>query len=358
MANKIILKKTSTASKVPLPTDLEVGEIAVNLADQKLYSKNASGTVILVGDGQGTGDVTGASSSTDNALARYDGTTGKLIQNSSITLNDDGNLAGVNAVTFDVTPATLPTAEGSLYWDSADGNATLSLIMAGGDVTQQIGEEQYYRIKASSAITNGQVVMFTGTVGNSGALTGAPATGLTASTASYVMGIATQDIPLNGWGYVTSFGSVRNIDTTAFSDGAILYYNPSVAGGLTATLPTAPNAKIQVCAVVHSANNGSLFVRPSFGGYLGQYEGDVQVTSPANGDVLTYNTANNRWENTQPAGGDVFPRYITVLNADGTTTTDVDQFDFDYDLTVKLSGIFAPVIKRDGSTAYVPTYYG
>jgi len=48
MANKIILKKTSTASKVPLSTDLEVGEIAVNLADQKLYSKNASGTVILV----------------------------------------------------------------------------------------------------------------------------------------------------------------------------------------------------------------------------------------------------------------------------------------------------------------------
>lgn len=50
MANKIILKKSSVASKVPLATDLDIGEIAVNLADQKLYSKNASGTVILVGN--------------------------------------------------------------------------------------------------------------------------------------------------------------------------------------------------------------------------------------------------------------------------------------------------------------------
>ena len=96
-----------------------------------------------------------------------------------------------------------------------------ALVMAGGTVTQQVGEEQYYRIKASSAITNGQVVMFTGTVGASGALTGAPATGLTAATASYIMGIATQDIALNGWGYVTSFGLVRQLNTNAWAAGTI-----------------------------------------------------------------------------------------------------------------------------------------
>lgn len=50
MPNKIIIKKSSVAAKVPLATDLEIGELAVNLADQKLYSKNASGTVVLVGN--------------------------------------------------------------------------------------------------------------------------------------------------------------------------------------------------------------------------------------------------------------------------------------------------------------------
>jgi len=175
------------------------------------------------------------------------------------------------------------------------------LVMADGTATQQIGEEQYFRIKASSAITNGQVVMFTGTVGASGALTGAPATGLTASQASYVMGIATQDIALNGWGYITSFGLVRNLNTSAFTAGQILYLDPSVAGGLTATIPSAPNPKVQVCACVYSsASNGSLFVRPSFGGVLGQYEGDVGLTTLSTGDALVWN--GTKWTNTQAVG--------------------------------------------------------
>ena len=209
-----------------------------------------------------------------------------------------GGISTVDYITFDVNPSTTPSTPGTLYWDTADGNQTLSLVMAGGTAVQQIGEEQFFRIKASSAITNGQVVMFTGTVGASGALTGAPATGLTAGTASYVMGIATQDIATNGWGYITSFGLVRQLDTSAFTAGQILYLNPSVAGGLTATLPTAPNPKIQVCACIYSsASNGSLFIRPSFGGILGQYEGDVNFTSLANGDVIVRNASTGIWEN-------------------------------------------------------------
>jgi len=38
------------------------------------------------------GDVVGPASATDNAIARYDGTTGKLIQNSGITIDDTGNI--------------------------------------------------------------------------------------------------------------------------------------------------------------------------------------------------------------------------------------------------------------------------
>lgn len=250
----------------------------------------------------GGGNVTGPLTSTLNAIPRYADTTGTSIKDSVITVDDIGNEIGLNSSQFNLLP-TIPTTVGSLYWDAADGNQTLSLIMAGGNVTQQIGEEQYFRIKADAAITNGQVIMFSGTVGASGALKGMPATGLTASQASYIMGIATESIAVNGWGYVTSFGLVRGLDTTggaeAWVDGQILYYNPAVAGGLTKTVPTAPTAKIQVCAVVFAhATNGSLFVRPAFGGALGQFEGDVQITSPVTGEVLTYN--GSTWRNVSP----------------------------------------------------------
>jgi len=266
------------------------------------------------------GDVVGPASATDNAIARFDTTTGKLIQNSTVTITDNGDIANVNSVDFDITPATLPTAQGTLYWDNADSIQTLSLVMEGGNAVQQIGEETYFRIKCSAAVTEGQVVMFTGTVGSSGGLTGAPATGLTASTASYVMGVATESGALNDWIYVTAFGLVRGIDTTggaeAWVDGQILYYDPTVTGGLTKTLPAAPNAKVQVCAVIHADANGSLFIRPAFGGALGQYEGDVQVTTPSNGQLLVRDQTSGKWVNASLTAGTA----ISVSNAAGSVT--------------------------------------
>jgi len=47
------------------------------------------------GGGGGTGDVVGPASSTDNAIARYDSTTGKLIQNSVVIVDDSGNTTGI-----------------------------------------------------------------------------------------------------------------------------------------------------------------------------------------------------------------------------------------------------------------------
>lgn len=49
MATQIILKKSSVVGAIPLTTDLEIGEVALNLADRKLYSKNNSGTVVQIG---------------------------------------------------------------------------------------------------------------------------------------------------------------------------------------------------------------------------------------------------------------------------------------------------------------------
>lgn len=217
-----------------------------------------------------------------------------------------GGISTVDYIDFDTTVTPLRQT-GRLWWDNTDGNKTLNLGMEGSNATLQIGEEIYYRVKASAAITEGQVVMFTGTVGSSGGLLAAPATGLLPETASYLMGVATESIAHNSWGYVTHFGLVRGINTTggaeAWVDGTVLYYNPSVAGGLTKNLPAAPNAKVQVAAVIHAATNGSLFVRAAFGGKLGQYEGDVQVTSAVSGHVLVHNGTN--WANRSLTPADV-----------------------------------------------------
>lgn len=44
------------------------------------------------GSAGGSGDVTGPASSTDNAVARFDGAGGKTLQNSTVTIDDTGNV--------------------------------------------------------------------------------------------------------------------------------------------------------------------------------------------------------------------------------------------------------------------------
>jgi hypothetical protein len=252
------------------------------------------------------GDVTGPASSTDNAITRFDGTTGKVIQNSTITLSDAGALQNVNEINFDITPASVVGGAGSLSWNNNDNTQTLQLI-GNNNVELKLTQESYYRVKASSAITKGNVVMLTGTLGSSGGLLGAPATGLTAATGYYVLGIAKETAALNGWIYVQSFGEVKGIDTSGtpvsetWVDGDVLYYNPAVTGGLTKNVPNAPNAKVQVAAVVHADNtNGILFVRPTFEPRLNDLS-NVYAPSPSDNDLIVWDNTDARWESRAPS---------------------------------------------------------
>ena len=46
-------KISETASSIPTTSDLATGEIAMNTADQKIYTKDSNGAIIIVGSGVG-----------------------------------------------------------------------------------------------------------------------------------------------------------------------------------------------------------------------------------------------------------------------------------------------------------------
>ena len=111
----IILYHSTTASAVPSNTNLAAGELGLNIADMKLYCENDSGTVTLLASAAGaSGDVVGPSSAVDNNIAIFDGTTGKLIQDSKVT------------VTPPATSATLTLADGSSLITSGGHSLTLT----------------------------------------------------------------------------------------------------------------------------------------------------------------------------------------------------------------------------------------
>jgi len=82
----------------------------------------------LTAVGSGFGDVVGPTSATDNAITRFDGTTGQLVQNSLVTVADDGAITApqVGSVIpfYYANQAAFPSAatyHGALAHSHADG---------------------------------------------------------------------------------------------------------------------------------------------------------------------------------------------------------------------------------------------
>lgn len=70
----------------------------------------------------GSGDVVGPASSTDNALARFDATTGKLLQDGVVTESDSGAIAGVTQLDVD----NLRVDGNTISSTNANGNINLT----------------------------------------------------------------------------------------------------------------------------------------------------------------------------------------------------------------------------------------
>jgi hypothetical protein len=257
-------------------------------------SATVSGTIPVSQGGTGA---TNASDARTNLGAAASGANSDITSITGLT----GGISTPDFVQFD-TAATPTPAAGMLYWNNDDGAGTLSVMLKGGVVTQNIGESMFYRVKASAAITAGQVIMFDGVVGSSGQIKGKPATGLTPSQGNYIIGVAAEGAALNDWCVVQEFGFVRNINTTGGAEtwaaGDILYYNPAVTGGLTKVVPTAPNPRVEVAAVVVvSSTVGEILVRVSHGSSLGETDSNVQFGTLANNDFIVYDGTDQRWEN-------------------------------------------------------------
>jgi hypothetical protein len=125
---------------------------------------------------------------------------------------------------FDTDPDIPVHTAGHMHWNNTDG--MLEIMSGTTDVTLQVGQEQWAEVRnaTGSTITNGRAVRVTGATGDH------PNVSLDNGLGT-ILGLATHDIANNSNGKVTTFGLVRDIDTSAFSAGDSVY--ASATGTLT-----------------------------------------------------------------------------------------------------------------------------
>jgi len=211
----------------------------------------------------------------------------------------------------------------------------------------------YVRNDTSVTIPKGTVLRATGTLGASGRIKVKHMIANGSIDAMYILGIAMHDIAVGADGYAMSQGKIRQVNTQAYSEGAVLYADVDTLGGLTQTEPGNGFLKLPIAFVVHSASNGVLAVRITPGAYMRDLH-DVEVTSPATNASLYYNTAQGIWRDTGAA--------VLVADTAAMLTNYINVADTATMLSSYISNADTSVFARDfqisGTTNYLAKFTG
>lgn len=265
-------------------------------------ASNVTGVVAVVNGGTGVTTSTG---------------TGSVVLNNSpllLTPTLSGATVDNAAPYLNFTPTTAPAyQQGRVFYDSSAN--TLNYYNDNSQMSINIGQENIVRVRnqTGSTIANGSVVYINGATGNTPTVALALAT---AFNTADIVGVATTDIANNGFGYATTSGLVNGINTSAFTDGQIVFVSATTPGAFTATEPTAPNYSVQV-GVITRAN-------PSVGALLVSIQiistevahivGTVPVSQGGTGQI----TANDGFNALAPSQTGNSGKYLTT---DGSNTS-------------------------------------
>lgn len=175
-----------------------------------------------------------------------------------IAPNGTGNVDITAPILF--TAQAAPAYEdGKIYYDSTD--KALSFYNDEADIKLKIGQENWIRVYNDSGgtITNGSICYASGKENVEDRLTIALALADDPTTAR-VLGAATHDIENNTFGFVSQFGYIPGVDTSAFADGASMWLSSTASGGYTDVEPLSPNVSVFLGYVVDSSVSGNGFL--------------------------------------------------------------------------------------------------
>lgn len=243
------------------------------------------------------------------AVSSSTAVTSSFALTSSYAINQtiSGSINNVDYIDFNTGSAEPAWKSGRVYWNNTDG--ALSVYNAEADISLQVGQENWVRAYNASGVlvTNGTAVRLVGSHGDAPEIQLARSTQVSGSVTrdNQILGIATHDIEINSFGYITTFGLVKGLNTSAFADGDRLYVSSS-AGQLTKIAPVAPYEIIPAAIVVKASPGGSgiLYVQPQQPVDFTDLS-SVEIGDYTYGDILTYIKSGSTgvWKHTNQLSG-------------------------------------------------------
>lgn len=182
---------------------------------------------------------------------------------------DKGN---VNWIDFNLTP-TVTMQEGRVAWDAQNG--TLMIGMVGGTVNLQVGQEMHFRAKNTETVTINDGTPVYIESASVGVINIKKAVASDYTIAKKTIGLVTENVAKNNFGYVTVYGLVNDVNTNTWNEGDILYLS-DISGELTNVKPDSNNIVRIGIVVTKNSVNGKIFV-------------DVHQETPKFGDVVAGN---------------------------------------------------------------------
>jgi len=271
------------ANLAALPATGETGKIYVALDTNKIYRWSGA-TYIEVSPTVGTiwGGITGTlSNQTDLQTA---------LNAKQASLSGTGFVKSIaGTISYD-TATYYPNPTGTTAQYVAGDGSLITFPVAG----QSGSLVRLVRNQTGATLTKGTVVYISGATGNNPIVSKALATG--DSTSAQTFGLCQANIANNAEGYVVITGDLVGLDTSAFTEGQQLYLSGTVAGTYTATKQYAPIHLVYIGIVTRShVSLGQIEVKIQNGYELDEIH-NVSAQSPANNDIIAYNTSNSLWE--------------------------------------------------------------
>jgi hypothetical protein len=204
--------------------------------------------------------VVGGSSSTDNALARYDGTTGKLIQNSVVIVGDTGSITGVNALTAESLVVNNNATLGSSNTDTLDVNARITTdLEPNANNAKDIGtsgrnwrDAFFGRTLSTVNIEVTGTTSFDGSQGTSGQVLTSAGTGNTPTWTTPTTGTVTSVSATAGTGISVSGSPITTSGTLTITNTAPDQVVSLTGAGATSISGTYPNFTVSSTNTTYS----------------------------------------------------------------------------------------------------------